>query len=619
MYRSLYNLKSRPFELEPDPLFLWLGERHKETLFFLRYGILDNMGFLLLAGGAGTGKTALINGLARGLKSDVEWAIISKSSHESLEFYNEIVTGFGLDAVFTSKVEFFIQFSHFLHKAYEENKKVVLFVDDCHLLSQEILDELRLLPNIQKGDAKLIDIFFVGQPEFAEMLAVPCNHSIQEQLALKAKLVPFSVNETGHYILHRLKVSGATSEIFTSRAVQQIHTYSQGIAREINIICERALQAGAALGEKIIDEKLIVMCVEEPDKLVEDDLRRDASTSEQGKSDFSGEVDDRVTPEVIEGKKRGSLLPYVMLFAVCIGLGFYFFSAKRDMFSVPDRATDGVMQETAIVAGPGIVDSGETDPRIAVAIIEPEPLKGSMEMAKSEVLVAQVEESVEGVTVPPVTLGELDGPAGKRVVEEPAAEVTVPEESVVEEMAVADATAGEAPAMEMGTVAELTENEAVDEVEDSEKAVGQAAAEEIKVPEETAGELLAEEVEVPENPPQAPLQPDKVLLGLQPNTLKLTREANKNFSKFVETLLQYPNARVLVKGYVSSNNDTSENLKLSEKRAATVRQLLIKHGVAAIQIEVRGMGIQDPIATNDTRAGRLKNRRVEIVVIDDGV
>ncbi len=120
-------------------------------------------------------------------------------------------------------------------------------------------------------------------------------------------------------------------------------------------------------------------------------------------------------------------------------------------------------------------------------------------------------------------------------------------------------------------------------------------------------------------PPLPPMEPEKVFLGLQPNTLKLTRKANVIFASFVEILLQYPDAKVLVKGYVSSDNDTLENMKLSEERAESVQQLLIKRGVAAMQIEVKGMGIQDPIATNSTRAGRLKNRRVEIEVIDDGV
>jgi len=650
MYLSLYNLKSRPFELQPDPLFLWLGERHKETLFFLRYGILDNMGFLLLAGEAGTGKTTLINGLARGLKSDVEWAIISDSSHDLLEFYNEIVTGFGLDAVFTSKVEFFIQFSHFLHRALDANKKVVLFVDDCHLLSQEILDELRLLSNIQKGDAKLIDIFFVGQPEFTEMLAEPCNHSIEQQLALKAKLVPFSANETGHYIRHRLKVSGAVSEIFTSQAVQKIHSYSQGVAREINIICERALQAGGALEESTIDERLIVTCMKEPDKITEEDQGGDRLAAEHG------EVDEPAVPRVLEGRKGGSWLPYTMFLMVCLGLGFFIFSAQREISSVSDPVGNGVAQEAVVTSGAVSMESGRTDSEIAAAVVEPEPLQELPGQKKSEVLMAQAEETEESGSFSPVILGGLDGSAGKRVVEE-----TAPERPVDEETVVAETSVEEASAKEVGTGDDLAGDGAAEEVEALEITAGEPAVEGAKVPEGAVGEAVAGEIEVretiaeetaaedraadtavaeettvkeienpspvaitevvvaPEEPPPPPMKPEKVLLGLQPNTLKLTREANKVFAEFVDTLLQYPDARVLVKGYVSSNNDTLENVKLSEKRAATVQQLLVKHGVAATQIEVKGMGIQDPIATNDTRAGRLKNRRVEIEVIDDGV
>lgn len=113
-------------------------------------------------------------------------------------------------------------------------------------------------------------------------------------------------------------------------------------------------------------------------------------------------------------------------------------------------------------------------------------------------------------------------------------------------------------------------------------------------------------------------EPEKVILGLQSNSLKLTSKANTIFLDFVDTLLHYPDAKILVKGYVSSDNDTLENIQLSEERAESVRQLLINHGVDAAQIEARGMGIQDPIATNSTSSGRLKNRRVEIEVTQDG-
>ena len=620
MYRSLYNLKSKPFELEPDPSFLWLGERHKETLFFLRYGILDNMGFLLLEGDKGTGKTTLINGLARGLKSDVEWAIISGSSNEQLDFYNEIVTGFGIDTQFTSKVEFFIQFSHFLHKAHGENKKVVLFVDDCHLLSQEILDELRLLSNIEKGDAKLIDIFFVGQPEFTEMLAVPYNHSIRQQLALKAKLVPFGANETGHYIRHRLKISGAEEEIFTPRAVQVIHDYSQGVALEINVICERALLAGSAQGKKTIDDKLIEECVQELLNPVKPD-QQDAESPlvEENQAELSGEVDDQsVSAGVLNAKSR-SWIPYTLAFLACIGFGFYFFSVKNEIPVIADTDSGGIGQENVVAAVSEVMESQEPDVEKVVSVAEPQSLNEPLSKEQIDPPVVQVVEEVETVEK-------------TETIETPAVQV-VEETETVETQVVQVIEGTETIETPMVLVVEKTETidpqvvQVIAEAEKIEDVAPVILGEVVKTSEKSAAveeekKELDQAVEQPgiyKPPPLPPMEPEKVFLGLQPNTLKLTRKANVIFASFVEILLQYPDAKVLVKGYVSSDNDTLENMKLSEERAESVQQLLIKRGVAAMQIEVKGMGIQDPIATNSTRAGRLKNRRVEIEVIDDGV
>ena len=606
MYRSLYNLKSKPFELEPDPSFLWLGERHKETLFFLRYGILDNMGFLLLEGDKGTGKTTLINGLARGLKSDVEWAIISGSSNEQLDFYNEIVTGFGIDTQFTSKVEFFIQFSHFLHKAHGENKKVVLFVDDCHLLSQEILDELRLLSNIEKGDAKLIDIFFVGQPEFTEMLAVPYNHSIRQQLALKAKLVPFGANETGHYIRHRLKISGAEEEIFTPRAVQVIHDYSQGVALEINVICERALLAGSAQGKKTIDDKLIEECVQELLNPVKPD-QQDAESPlvEENQAELSGEVDDQsVSAGVLNAKSR-SWIPYTLAFLACIGFGFYFFSVKNEIPVIADTDSGGIGQENVVAAVSEVMESQEPDVEKVVSVAEPQSLNEPLSKEQIDPPVVQVVEEVETVEktetieTPAVQVVEETETVETQVVQVIEGTETI-DPQVVQVIAEAEKIEDVAPVI-LGEVVKTSEKSAA--VEEEKKELDQAV----------------EQPGIYKPPPLPPMEPEKVFLGLQPNTLKLTRKANVIFASFVEILLQYPDAKVLVKGYVSSDNDTLENMKLSEERAESVQQLLIKRGVAAMQIEVKGMGIQDPIATNSTRAGRLKNRRVEIEVIDDGV
>ena len=162
MYTSFYNLDKKPFEQNPDPAFLWLGDKHKEAFSALLYGILDNKGFLLLTGEAGSGKTILVKALTQSLEKDIEWAVIDDPRLDRVDFYNAIARGFGIEKPFTSKVQFLIQFSHFLHKVADEQKKVLLLVDDCHLLSQEMLEELRLLSNIERADAKLINIFFCG-------------------------------------------------------------------------------------------------------------------------------------------------------------------------------------------------------------------------------------------------------------------------------------------------------------------------------------------------------------------------------------------------------------------------------------------------------------------------
>ena len=261
MYKSFYKVDKKPFESNSDLSFLWLGEKHREALSTLHYGILENKGFLLLTGDAGSGKTTLIQALTENLEEDILWAVITDPRLERIDFYNAIAKAFGIGKPFTSKVQFLIQFSHFLHKADDEKKKVLLLVDDCHLLSQDMLEELRLLSNIEKADAKLINIFFVGRPEFQEILVEPRNRAVRQRLTLKIALSPLRADETYNYIRHRLKVAGTDEKLFTAKAVQAIHRSTQGIPRLINSLCDHALATGAAKTRKVIDNKMIAACI----------------------------------------------------------------------------------------------------------------------------------------------------------------------------------------------------------------------------------------------------------------------------------------------------------------------------------------------------------------------
>jgi len=160
MYTSFYKLHSKPFQISSDPAFMWFGEKHKEALATLKYGILDNKGFLLLTGDVGTGKTSLINSLIQSLSEDIVCASVPDPSLEKMDFLNYIALAFGIDREFTSKGSFLIHFKQFLLEAHENNKKVLLIIDESQLLSQEMLEEIRLLSNIEKTDSKLINIFF---------------------------------------------------------------------------------------------------------------------------------------------------------------------------------------------------------------------------------------------------------------------------------------------------------------------------------------------------------------------------------------------------------------------------------------------------------------------------
>jgi len=263
MYQTFYNLKSKPFQITTDPKFLWLGEKHKEALATLKYGILENKGFLMLTGDIGTGKTALVNALVKIIDVAAIVATIPDPGLESLDFFNILAEEFKMNRKFDSKGAFLIHLKHFLHSAYAADKKVLLIVDEAQRLNYELLEQIRLLSNIEMNNRKLINIFFVGQTEFNDMLMEEKNKAIRQRMTVTYHIEPLSQNETWHYIKHRLKIAGTNSDIFQQKAVQEIYSFSQGYPRLINIICDHALLTGYASGVKTIDVDIIKECERE--------------------------------------------------------------------------------------------------------------------------------------------------------------------------------------------------------------------------------------------------------------------------------------------------------------------------------------------------------------------
>ncbi|WP_020588437.1 AAA family ATPase [Desulfobacter curvatus] len=263
MYNEFYNLKSSPFKISCDPAFMWFGEKHQEALATLQYGILDNKGFLLLTGDVGTGKTSLINALIQNLEQDIIYTSVPDPSLIKLDFFNYIAASFGMDREFTSKGAFLAHFKNFLLSANEKNKKVLLIIDEAQLLTQEMLEEIRLLSNIEKPDAKLINIFFIGQNEFNEILNRPQNRAVLQRMTLNYNLDPLTPEEVDKYIRHRLKIAGTQERLFDWDAVQEIFFYSGGFPRRINILCDHALLSGFVREQRIIDASIVRECAKE--------------------------------------------------------------------------------------------------------------------------------------------------------------------------------------------------------------------------------------------------------------------------------------------------------------------------------------------------------------------
>jgi general secretion pathway protein A len=263
MYLLYYNLTEKPFQINTDPKFLWQGEKHKEALAMLKYGILDNRGFLFLAGDVGTGKTTLINTLTNQLGDQIIVAIVPDPGLEKIDFFNFVAAAFNFNRQFNSKGEFLVYFSRFLHKAYLNNKRVLLIIDESQRLTNELLEEIRLLSNIEKHDAKLINIFFVGQNEFIDILLRAENRALRQRITINYRIDPLTENETEQYIRHRLKVAGSQKNIFTSKAVHEIFAFSGGYPRLINIVCDHSLLTGYVKGKKAIDAGIIEECAKE--------------------------------------------------------------------------------------------------------------------------------------------------------------------------------------------------------------------------------------------------------------------------------------------------------------------------------------------------------------------
>ncbi len=244
MYRAFFGLNEKPFAITPDPRYLFLSERHAEALAHLLYGVTEAGGFIQLTGEVCTGKTTVVRLLLAQTPQHAEIALILNPRMTPPEFLLTICEELGIgvqDSATDSLKDLVDILSQYLLRAHGAGKRVVLIVDEAQNLAPEVLEQVRLLTNLETNTQKLLQIILIGQPELRDLLDRNELRQLAQRITGRYHLCPLTVEETSAYVRHRLRVAGAISDIFTPQALREVHRLSRGVPRLINVLCDRAL------------------------------------------------------------------------------------------------------------------------------------------------------------------------------------------------------------------------------------------------------------------------------------------------------------------------------------------------------------------------------------------
>jgi general secretion pathway protein A len=261
MYQAFYGLRELPFELTSNPKYLCLTPRHREALSNLEYGIASRKGVTLLIGEAGTGKSTLVCAALNGrMRHGALCVVVNNPTLNRPEFIQLLAAGFGLSkAARGSKAALLLELEPLLRKRVVEGLVSVLIIDEAQSLPDELLEEVRLLSNLETDEVKLLPVVLAGQPELAQRLNTSGLRHFKQRVALRCDLQPLTLQETAAYIGGRIRVAGGDgAQVFSREAVAFIHEHSGGIPRNISVICDNALVSGFALGERPVSSRIVV-------------------------------------------------------------------------------------------------------------------------------------------------------------------------------------------------------------------------------------------------------------------------------------------------------------------------------------------------------------------------
>ncbi len=259
MYKSFFGLKESPFRVNPDPRYLYLTKEIEEALAGLMYGIKTRKGFVTLIGEVGTGKTTLVNRVLDWLKlQQIRTAFIFNSRVNTTQLFEFILAEFDIPCESRSKSQQLMRLNHWLLERHDAGETAVLIVDEAQNLTYPVMEEIRLLTNLETSTDKLLQIVLSGQPELDEKLKLPQLRQLRQRISVRCKTSPLTSEQAHEYVAERLRIAGANGQpIFSAKAIDVIHKYAHGIPRVINLLCEHALTSAYVEEQRPIEPPLV--------------------------------------------------------------------------------------------------------------------------------------------------------------------------------------------------------------------------------------------------------------------------------------------------------------------------------------------------------------------------
>jgi general secretion pathway protein A len=567
MYLHHYGLNKMPFDISPDPRFLWLGETHKEALAYLKYGIMGNRRFMVVTGDVGTGKTALIKTIVKIIDFRAIVVTIPDPDLSRLDFYNFLANELNMGRQFNSKGEFLIHFKNFLLQAHHSSKKVLLIIDEAQRLNHDILQEIRFLANIDFGGQILINIFLIGQNEFKAILMEDRNKSVRDRVTASFEVKPLTENEISGYLNHRLRVAGATRPIFTPDAIRTICRHTRGYPRVMNILCDRALLIGFIKGKTTITPAVV----------------------EEAAADMSMTIS-KQRPEEQSVRRPQEVAPYPF---------------REREIDQPEEVTSSSLRERKISWPEKNVTHRYKRPPRRKPVIAPVLAAGLIVLVglgiyfSRDFIFENLQQLRDNRIIAQITAW-IQGPDGNQT--------PVHKQSVY--------ASGSAQTFEKKGKAPSSGETRLSGEQAATRSGGFETqpdmSEKIVVP-PTDGTSF--QTDGAAHPGLAAIgNKTTFVINFDPNSNEISPESQSVLNRITGIFFKYPVKDITVKGYTGSFGNENYEMYISVERALQVKNFFVSRGIPASSLKVYGMGHETPGAQNTTEDKLQKTSRVEIEV-----